>query len=70
MIGISCTNVAEAVKAKELEADYIGVGPTYWTGTKDITKKVVMGVRGVEEVVRAFGGPAVAIGECENLCRP
>jgi thiamine-phosphate diphosphorylase len=67
VIGISCTNVAEAVQAKELDADYIGVGPTYWTGTKDLTKKVVMGVRGVEEVVRAFGGPAVAIGACRSF---
>lgn len=45
-----------------MAADYVGVGPAYWTGTKDLSKKVVMGVRGVEEVVKAFGGPSVAIG--------
>ncbi|KAL7410375.1 putative thiamine biosynthetic bifunctional enzyme [Mrakia frigida] len=61
VIGISCQTLAEAKEAKRVEADYVGVGPCWWTGSKNL-KKGVLGVRGVEEVVLAFGGPAVAIG--------
>jgi hypothetical protein len=38
------------------------VGAVWWTGSKKL-KKPVLGVRNVEEVVKEFGGPAVAIGE-------
>ena len=67
VIGVSCGNVQEAQAAKRDGADSIGIGAVWWTGSKKL-KKDAMGVRGVEAVVKAFGGPAVAIGKHEP-CR-
>ncbi|CED85256.1 thiamine biosynthetic bifunctional enzyme [Phaffia rhodozyma] len=70
IIGISTSSVQDAEIAKEQGADYIGVGPVWWTGSKDVSKKIILGVRGVEDVVKAFGGPAVAIGGIKSTNLP
>ncbi|WP_066187624.1 MULTISPECIES: thiamine phosphate synthase [Gracilibacillus] len=62
LIGVSATNAAEAVQAKQDGADYIGVGPIYATSTKEDAKQPIgeHGVRAIREQIGAL--PLVAIG--------
>ncbi|WP_208586005.1 thiamine phosphate synthase [Gracilibacillus suaedae] len=61
-IGVSSTNVREAVQAKNDGADYIGVGPILSTNTKADAKKPI-GAEGLREIRDNVGGlPIVAIG--------
>ncbi|MDX8046354.1 thiamine phosphate synthase [Gracilibacillus sp. S3-1-1] len=61
-IGVSATNVQEAVQAKADGADYIGVGPIYSTNTKSDAKEPI-GTAGLQAIREQVGEtPIVAIG--------
>lgn len=60
IIGISASNLKEAKKAQEDGADYIGVGPVFYTRTKKIIKTV--GLELIREVKREITVPLFAIG--------
>ena len=60
----------EAEKAVKDGTDYVGIGPVWPTGSKDISKKVLLspeGVGGVLEVLAGTGVKAVAIGTSRFL---
>ncbi|MGP4039951.1 thiamine phosphate synthase [Gracilibacillus sp. D59] len=62
LVGVSSTNVEEAVQAKKDGADYIGVGPIYSTNTKEDAKQPI-GAKGLQEIRERVGDlPIVAIG--------
>lgn len=62
IVGVSSTNVQEAVQAKKDGADYIGVGPIYSTNTKEDAKQPI-GAEGLQEIREKVGDlPIVAIG--------
>ncbi|WP_018932057.1 thiamine phosphate synthase [Gracilibacillus lacisalsi] len=62
LVGVSSTNVQEAVQAKNDGADYIGVGPIFSTNTKNDAKKPI-GAEGLREIRDNVGDlPIVAIG--------
>lgn len=62
ILGISTHNVKEAKKAKQIGADYIGVGPMYETNTKEDTEEV-RGAIVIQEIREAgITLPLVAIG--------
>ena len=62
LIGVSATNQAQAIIAKENGADYIGVGPIYSTATKEDAKQPIGtgGLTAIREVVVDL--PIVPIG--------
>ncbi len=61
ILGVSASNVDEAVKAREDGADYIGLGHIFPTRSKD--KPVPpLGTAAIGEVRKAVGLPVVAIG--------
>ena len=61
IVGVSATTLADAVRAAEDGADYLGVGPIYPTGTKpDAAPATGPGL--VSEARRATGLPIVGIG--------
>ncbi|MCJ7508701.1 MAG: thiamine phosphate synthase [candidate division Zixibacteria bacterium] len=60
IIGISASNLKEAKKAQEDGADYIGVGPVFYTQTKKIIKTV--GLELIREIKREITLPFFAIG--------
>ncbi|WP_285766352.1 thiamine phosphate synthase [Peribacillus sp. SI8-4] len=60
IIGVSVSNLGEALQAEQDGADYIGVGSIFPTKTKqDATP---MAIRDLEEICRSVSIPAVAIG--------
>ncbi|MDI6816370.1 MAG: thiamine phosphate synthase [Actinomycetota bacterium] len=61
IIGISATNLDEAIEAAQDGADYIGLGPIYPTMSKDDAAPA-MGIEGLVKVVAAVSVPVVAIG--------
>jgi thiamine-phosphate pyrophosphorylase len=69
IIGISVSNVAEAIQAEKEGADYLGVGAMYATGTKIDAKLVSLAV--LEKIKKAVSIPVVAIGgiKKENAVR-
>lgn len=61
IIGISANNLEEALEAQRDGADYIGLGPVFYTGTKkDIDEPI--GVQGLREITKNIDIPSVAIG--------
>ena len=60
IIGASAKTVAQAKKAKEEGADYLGVGAIYPTSTKVVT--VITGVSTLNEIAAETNIPVVAIG--------
>lgn len=60
IIGRSTHNVKEAREAQKQGADYIGIGPVFYTNTKK--NMVPIGVDVVKEVVEIVTIPVVAIG--------
>lgn len=60
IIGISTHNQAQAVRAEEAGADYIGFGPVFETATKDSGKP--KGIAGLRRIRRRIRIPVVAIG--------
>ncbi|KAL2156120.1 hypothetical protein VTH82DRAFT_865 [Thermothelomyces myriococcoides] len=66
IIGVSVSNVEQALKACEGGADYLGIGAVYATATKTNTRDIV-GTAGVREILRriaeaGYKTPAVCIG--------
>lgn len=61
IIGVSATNLEEALKAEKDGADYLGIGAVFFTGSKkDIN--VPMGLQGLKNIVDSVNIPNVAIG--------
>jgi thiamine-phosphate pyrophosphorylase len=61
IIGVSVSTFEEAVIAKELGADYLGLGPIYQTATKlDAAKPC--GIKLIREIKRICHLPLIAIG--------
>lgn len=60
-IGISTSNVEEAIEAQRQGADYIGVGPIYATNTKEDAKKTI-GLTTLYKIKSAVQIPVVGIG--------
>lgn len=66
IIGVSATNLREAIEAEQQGADYLGVGPIFSTPSKDDAAKP-MGLHGLRAIRRNVGIPLVAIGGiCEE----
>jgi thiamine-phosphate pyrophosphorylase len=61
IVGVSATTLDEAIRAARDGADYLGVGPVYYTGTK-LDAAPVTGVALVAAAKRETGLPVVAIG--------
>ncbi|KAK3997261.1 Hydroxyethylthiazole kinase family-domain-containing protein [Cladorrhinum sp. PSN332] len=66
IIGVTVSNVSQALKACEGGADYLGIGTVYATPTKTNTKEIIgaAGVRRILEVIAEAGytTPSVCIG--------
>ena len=61
-IGLSTTSVDEAIEARKLAVDYIGIGPIFKTTTKSDAKQPI-GIEGLSKVLAAVPDlPCVAIG--------
>ena len=66
IIGQSVRDVAEAKRAVEGGADYVGIGAVWDTKSKDLKGKKAMGPEGVGEILDMLSGTgveAVAIGK-------
>lgn len=61
IIGITVHNLAEALEAQELGADYLGVSPIYHTQTKSDAGKPA-GITLIEEIRARVKIPLIAIG--------
>jgi thiamine-phosphate pyrophosphorylase len=61
IIGLTVHNVAEALEAERLGADYLGVSPIFQTATKKDAGKPA-GIALIEEIRRRVEIPLVAIG--------
>ena len=61
IIGSSPTDVAQAAMARELGADYVGLGPVYATGSKNDAGEPI-GLTGLTARIAAAKLPAVGIG--------
>jgi thiamine-phosphate pyrophosphorylase len=64
IIGVSCHNLRQAIKAQKDGADYIGIGPVYKTSTKPGSDAI--GVKVLEQLKNKITIPYFAIG---NICR-
>lgn len=60
IVGVSAHTVEEA-RSAENYADYLGVGPVFRTSTKEDARTPI-GLKGLEEIVRAVRIPVVGIG--------
>lgn len=60
IIGITTRNAEDAVKAENLGADYVSIGPIFSTTTKPDLKPI--GVEMIEKIKKAIKIPFVAIG--------
>jgi thiamine-phosphate pyrophosphorylase len=61
IVGVSVTNVAEALRAKEDGADYVGVGSIFSTATKPDAAQC-LGLDAIYEIKQSVDIPLVAIG--------
>lgn len=61
VIGISAESVADAIRAEQQGADYIGVSPVFATPTKTDTAEA-LGLEGIQKIRRAVTIPIVGIG--------
>jgi thiamine-phosphate pyrophosphorylase len=61
LIGISVNTIAEAQQAEKEGADYIGVGPVYFTSSKDEIP-AILGLEGLQAVREKVKIPILAIG--------
>lgn len=61
ILGVSTHDLEQAQAARGAEADYIGFGPVFPTGTKD-TGYIPRGVAGLREIRQAMSLPILAIG--------
>lgn len=61
IIGVSVSNIEEALKAQRDGADYLGIGAVFFTGSKkDIN--VPIGLENLKKIVESISIPNVAIG--------
>ncbi|WP_300330596.1 thiamine phosphate synthase [Fusobacterium sp.] len=61
IIGVSVSNIEEALKAQRDGADYLGIGAIFFTGSKkDIN--VPIGLENLKKIVESISIPNVAIG--------
>ncbi len=65
ILGVSASNVEEALAAEKDGADYVGAGPVFTTTTKEDAGDAI-GVTGLAEIVRAVKIPVVAIGGIDH----
>ncbi len=65
IIGVSATNLREAIEAEQQGADYLGVGPIFLTPSKDDAAEP-MGLDGLRAIRRNVRIPLVAIG---GICK-
>jgi len=73
IIGLSVRSIAEAKKAVEDGADYVGIGAVWDTKSKDLKGKKAMGPDGVGEILDILSGTgvdAVAIGKSPQRFSP
>jgi|Deesub1362A_J573_1020465.scaffolds.fasta_scaffold00340_19 thiamine-phosphate pyrophosphorylase len=61
IVGVSVSNVEEAVRAELDRADYLGAGPVFSTRTKEDAGDAI-GLEGLREIIKAVKIPVVAIG--------
>jgi thiamine-phosphate pyrophosphorylase len=61
LIGLSTHNLEQALEAEAMPVDYIGVGPVFWTSSKE-NPDPVLGLERLAEICRAVRKPVVAIG--------
>ena len=61
VIGVSATNVSEAIAADRDGADYIGLGPIFATGTKKDAAQPI-GVKAITSAKKECNSPIIAIG--------
>jgi thiamine-phosphate pyrophosphorylase len=61
LLGLSATNLSEAVEAEQRGAAYIGAGPVWATPSKADAAPAI-GIEGLGEICRAVSVPVVAIG--------
>jgi len=60
IVGVSASNLGEALQGEKAGADYIGAGSVFPTRTKEDAK--LLGLEGLKEIVRNVPIPVVAIG--------
>ncbi|MDD2927606.1 MAG: thiamine phosphate synthase [Candidatus Omnitrophica bacterium] len=60
LIGVSCSNLEEALEAEKAGADYLGLGPVFKTPTKAGGKPI--GIKSLKEFTRRIRIPVFAIG--------
>jgi len=67
LVGVSCSNLKQALKAQEYGADYIGIGPVFRTRTKQGCQPIGLG--SIKELSKRISIPVFAIGNInrENL---
>lgn len=70
ILGVSATNYLEALELNATDADYLGVGPIFPTGSKDDAAPAI-GLEELARIHRDMNKPVVAIGGInrENLRR-
>jgi len=61
IVGVSISSMAELEQTDLASCDYIGIGPTFPTGTK-VDAKAAHGLAGLRDIVNRSPIPAVAIG--------
>ena len=61
ILGVSVTNYLEALAMNATDADYLGVGPIFPTGSKDDAAPAI-GIEGLARIRREVNKPLVAIG--------
>lgn len=61
VVGVSVSSITELERTELAFCDYIGTGPTFFTGTK-ADAKAVHGLAGLRDIVDRSPVPAVAIG--------
>ncbi|WP_338864918.1 thiamine phosphate synthase [Myxococcus stipitatus] len=70
LVGVTVRGVEGAVAAREMGADYVGVGPVFGTTTKQVPAPV-LGLEGLARVVKGSPLPVVGIGGVglDNIAR-
>ena len=61
IIGITVNTAEEAIEAESSGADYLGVGPVFFTPTKERLKPV-LGLEGLRAIRKKVGIPILAVG--------
>ncbi len=61
IVGLSVNNKEHVLEANELDIDYVGIGPAFYTTTKKDTKPILY-PQGIKELVKILNKPSVAIG--------